>query len=129
MSKTHTTYQKRILNVLEVARSDIKTFQTALEKNPVHAMEWSDTAFKAAARIGVLTQVASYLAMPNDPVGQYSIVTLQDVYDALHDRFLHATRYIDNRGTSTSTNRMNDCCISVLSEELKELARLLKDPT
>ena len=120
MSNARIHYHHRVRSILDVARSNIKTFTDELAKNPAHAMEWSDAAFKAAAKIAVLTQVEEVLAEPD------SAVSLENVRDSLHDRFMHSTRYIDNRSSSPSTNRMNDCCVSVLSEELKDLNRLLK---
>lgn len=52
---------------LESARADIAEFAAKLVADPVHAMGWSDDAFKAAAKVKVFSLVEASLANGASP--------------------------------------------------------------
>lgn len=123
MSRAITAYTSYVKSTLVNAEALITKFCGEMAKDPVRALEWGDAIFKVTARLDVLRQVSFALdemAKPN------STITLETIHESLMDRFMHTTRYLDNRSSGASRNQLNDSRVSVLSEEIKNLSRYLK---
>jgi hypothetical protein len=108
-------YVGHVNSGLEGAKRKIAKFAADVVENPEHAMTWSDDTFTTAAKHTMYTRIAQGLGREE--------CTLQMVYDTLQSEFLSKARYINNRSTSTGSNRMADCTVSVLAEELEFLGR------
>jgi hypothetical protein len=82
----------------EMARAEkaLKAHADMLEKSPVHAFEWADAAFAAAARKNVIEQAFIHLTSANPIERLKNIAT---------DRTLRGARY-PARSTSASSNIM-----------------------
>lgn len=98
----------------EIARSDqaIKAHTDMLAKNPVHAFEWADAAFTAAARHEVMTNSLRHLDTTTG--------TLETLKAAAMHRALRGARY-PARSTSPSSRIMAQETAAAWAELLEVL--------
>ncbi len=116
MSKTHRdAYKALVKRSLAAAQASVEKFAKALVEDPVHALEWSDDVYMHGARVALFRRVDS--ALENDQC------QLKHVVETIENEMVGMARFIYNRSTGQGKNRLEDCKLSVWTEELQEVRR------
>jgi hypothetical protein len=107
-------FLKRITVARDTAKTNIDKFRDDLGKNPLHAMEWSNSIFHATAELYVYGMVIENMNASEQ-------VTLQRVKDSIHTMLLNSAQYVNNHSTSQAKNYLNECNIAVMATLLKDI--------
>lgn len=107
-------FLKHITVARDTAKTNIDKFRDDLGKNPLHAMEWSNSIFHATAELYVYGMVIENMNASEQ-------VTLQRVKDSIHTMLLNSAQYVNNHSTSQAKNYLNECNIAVMATLLKDI--------
>lgn len=104
------------------AKSVLEKFKADLDVNPSYAMEWSDRAFSAAAKIKVYGPIVSSFEHIEANETQTTPEKWMAAYtDGLHRDVMNGARWSTNDSTSRGANSMRDHVLAVKAELLEAL--------
>lgn len=104
---------------IEIAEATVQKFQNGLAENPAYAMEYSDSAFTAAARIRIYGEVVR--ALENTKV-----VSVKMVYDYSLDRVKSGALH-PQKSTSMASNLYKQEELAAWAKVCEELESNLKN--
>lgn len=110
------------VNEISQAKASLEKFKASLDIDPSHAMEWSDRAFSAAAKVrvySVIVESLEYIETNRPPTTPEK--WMEAFVAGLRQDVMNGARWGTNDSTSRGANFMRDHVLATKAELLREL--------